>query len=255
MNYMVSASTDVGTTKQTNQDAINVKTMIVHGKPAVFAVVCDGVGGLQKGELASATLVKAFSDWTKTRLAPLVLEGITNAAICREWNELIVNVSGKICTFGKKNGISLGSTITAMLFYESNYYIVNVGDTRAYEIGETVNVLTKDQTLVAREVELGLITPEQALQDPRKNILLQCVGASENVFPDFFFGTIKPETVYILCTDGFRHVLTMQELQNYYNPKRIVHREHLKQTELDLIEINKQRAERDNISVVSIKTF
>lgn len=59
--------------------------------------------------------------------------------------------------------------------------IINVGDTRAYEIGDHVVLLTKDQTVVAREVELGNLTQVEAETDPRRSVLLQCVGASDEV--------------------------------------------------------------------------
>lgn len=81
--------------------------------------------------------------------------------------------------------------MTALLLTKDRYYIINVGDTRAYEITDRVMMLTKDQTLVAREVELGLLTDEEARVDSRKNILLQCVGASDDLYPDLFFGDTK----------------------------------------------------------------
>lgn len=80
----------------------------------------------------------------------------------------------------------VGTTVTALLLTESRYYIINVGDTRAYEITDRVKLLTKDQTVVEREVDLGNITPEEAEFDSRRSVLLQCVGASDDVYPDMF---------------------------------------------------------------------
>ena len=67
---------------------------------------------------------------------------------------------------------------------------------RAYLLSDDIRVLTKDQTLVEREVELGNITREQAEVDPRRSVLLQCVGASENVIPDMFYGDVMPNTAF-----------------------------------------------------------
>ena len=99
----------------------------------------------------------------------------------------------------------MGTTVTAMILTGGYYYIVNVGDSRAYEICSNLQVLTRDQTVVAREVEQGLLTLEQAETDPRRSVLLQCIGASDVVYPDFFLGEVKKDAVYMLCSDGFRH--------------------------------------------------
>ena len=132
---------------------------------------------------------------------------------------------------------------------------MNVGDTRAYEIGDTVTVLTKDQTVVAREVELGHLTPEEAEKDSRRSVLLQCIGASDEVYPDMFFGDTKLNAVYMLCSDGFRHEITEDEIYQYLNPNVMIDADEMKRNMDSLIDLNKQRQERDNISVVSIRTF
>ena len=149
----------------------------------------------------------------------------------------------------------MGTTVTAMLITGLRYYIVNVGDTRAYEISEGVKMMTKDQTLVAREVELGRLTPEQAKTDYRRSVLLQCIGASEAVYPEFFFGETKKNVVYMLCSDGFRHEITENEMHHFLNPNVMTDTDCMKLNMDALIEINKQRQEKDNISVVTIRTL
>ena len=149
----------------------------------------------------------------------------------------------------------MGTTVTAMLVTEERYYIVNVGDTRAYEIFDGVQVLTRDQTVVAREVEQGNLTPQEAERDPRRSVLLQCVGASEAVYPDMFFGETKWNTVYMLCSDGFRHEITGQELYQYLNPDVMVDEDGMRRNMETLVAMDKQRMEKDNITVITIRTF
>ena len=132
---------------------------------------------------------------------------------------------------------------------------MNVGDTRAYEIANGIRVLTKDQTVVAREVERGNLTPEQAAVDPRRSVLLQCIGASDEVYPDLFFGDTQLNAVYMLCSDGFRHEITEGEIYNYLNPNVMLDADGMQNNMRALIDLNKQRQERDNITVVSIRTF
>lgn len=257
MNFIISTATDIGTTKQTNQDSFNARVFSAKQGKLAFAVLCDGMGGLSKGEVASASLVNAFCKWSETQLPALCKSGITDAAIRSEWTDIAAQYNEKIKLYGKKCGLAsgLGTTLTAMLLTDSRYYIINVGDTRAYEIADRVSVLTKDQTVVAREVELGSLTPEQAETDPRRSVLLQCIGASDEVYPDMFFGETKRNAVYMLCSDGFRHEITEPEIYGYLNPNVMTDADKMKRNMETLIELNKQRQERDNISVITVRTF
>ncbi len=255
MNFIVSASTDIGTTKQTNQDSYNVRVMTTPAGKMTFAILCDGMGGLAKGEVASSSLVNAFVNWTETRLPELCRTGITDAAIRSDWVNIATEFNEKIKVYGKRIGASAGTTLNAILLTESRYYIINVGDTRTYELTDSVRVLTKDQTVVAREVELGNLTPEEAETDSRRSVLLQCIGASDVVYPDMFFGDTQLGAVYMLCSDGFRHEISADEIYAGLNPNVMLEANQMKRNIDDLIELDKQRKERDNITVVTVRTF
>lgn len=255
MDFIVSAATDIGISKHTNQDSYGVKVFDTGSGKIVFAILCDGMGGLAKGEVASGTVVDAFSKWAVSRLPLLCAQGLSDAAISSEWNKIVFDCNEKIKLYGKRCGVSLGTTVTAILTTPERYYIVNVGDTRAYEICSEVKVLTNDQTVVAREVALGNITEEEAKTDSRRSVLLQCVGASDAVYPDFFFGDTKTDAVYMLCSDGFRHEITEDEIYSYLNPNVMCNPDQMKQNMNSLIHLNMQRQERDNITVVAVRTF
>lgn len=257
MNFIISATTDIGIAKNTNQDSFNARVVNTEQGKMAFAVLCDGMGGLLKGEVASTSLVNAFCKWANIRLPVLCKSSITDSDIRADWVGIATEYNEKIKEYGKKYHLSIGigTTVTAMLLTKSRYYIINVGDTRAYEIYDSVSVLTKDQTLVAREVELGKLTKEEARTDSRRSVLLQCIGASSNVYPDMFFGDTKQNAVYMLCSDGFRHEITENEIYNYLNPNVMTDANGMKQNMDTLVEINKQRQEKDNISVITIRTF
>lgn len=257
MNFLISSATDKGTTKNTNQDSFNVRVISTNIGKMVFAVLCDGMGGLSKGEVASASLVNAYCKWAESKLPVICEKGITDFEIRSDWVSIATEFNEKIKIYGRKCGLlsGVGTTVTALLLTESRYYIINVGDTRAYEITDRVKLLTKDQTVVEREVDLGNITPEEAEFDSRRSVLLQCVGASDDVYPDMFFGQTKVNSVYMLCTDGFRHEISSHEIFNFLNPHMMVDAEGMKNNMQTLIEINKQRNEKDNISVITIRTY
>lgn len=255
LNFIIAASTDIGLTKKTNQDSYSAKVFSTPQGKMVFAVLCDGMGGLSQGEVASASVVAAFNRWAENRLPILSRTAIEDVDIRREWANIATEYNEKIKTYAGQFGGSMGTTVTVLLLTGSRYYILNVGDTRAYELADSLRIMTNDQTVVAKEVELGRISKEEAEKDYRRSVLLQCIGASESVYPDFFFGDVKLNATYMLCTDGFRHEITEKEIYDYLNPNVMLDADGMKRNMDALIEINKQRQERDNISVITIRTF
>lgn len=221
----------------------------------VFAILCDGMGGLEKGEVASAALVKAFDVWVQQKLPMLCEQGIEDSVIRSQWSEIISNMNRRIGAYGVHQGVRLGTTAVVLLLTQTRYYILNVGDSRAYELSGQLKQLTNDQTFIAREVAMGRMTMEQALQDERRNVLLQCVGASDEVYPDLFFGDVEENAVYMLCSDGFRHEITQEEIYRGLQPSALLNESAMKQNAAALIELNKDRGERDNISVVLVRTY
>ena len=255
LDYLISASTDIGLVKNTNQDSFGVKVMDTRIGKVVMAVLCDGMGGYAKGEVASATVVNTFSKWLVNDFSLLCNSDITDSVIRREWDKIVQECNEKIQEYGAANGISLGTTLTAIMLTDTRYFIINVGDSRVYKISDSVTVLTQDQTVVAQEIAMGRLTEEQAENDPRRSVLLQCIGASDVVIPDISMGETEKDAVYMLCSDGFRHEISNDEIYTYLNPDIMTSEAQMKQNMDYLIETDKMRQERDNISVVSIRTY
>ncbi len=257
MNFNIALHTDIGIVKDTNQDSICYKQAQTEKGNILFAIVCDGMGGLQKGELASATIIKAFSTWFEKELPYLLAKENYFEEIRYRWERMIKEQNQIIGEYGRVNHIQLGSTITALLIFENGEYLIgHVGDSRAYRITDSgLSMLTTDQTVVANEVRLGRLTPEEAARDPRRNVLLQCIGASRIVEPDFVRGIVSAGECYLLCSDGFRHVVTANEIAAVFAPTWNTDETVMKNNIVKLIEANKARGETDNISAILIKTM
>ncbi len=255
MNFIVSATTDIGLVKNTNQDSLSVKIINTPIGKICFAILCDGMGGLSKGEVASASVIRAFDKWAREDLAALCNAPLDGETIRAQWEKILLDQNRTIGAYGGRLGVRLGTTAVVMLLSDYGYFIMNVGDSRAYEISQGFSQLTNDQTFVAREVALGNMTPEQAEVDDRRSVLLQCIGASDVVFPDFFTGPCVQGATYMLCSDGFRHEITPNEIYQKFHPNMLLDEASMERNTLDLIELNKQRQERDNISVVLVRTF
>lgn len=255
MNYAVAYHTDVGIVKKTNQDSMLIEQAVTDAGPVLLTAVCDGMGGLAKGEVASATLVKALSDWFSRELPVLLYGGLDPARLRESWESLIGTVNTKITNYGTEREISLGTTCCVFLAVGESYYIMNVGDSRAYLLSDGLYQLTHDQSYVQREIDLGHLTPEQALTDANRSVLLQCVGASVTVEPDFFVGNLMPGQCVLMCSDGFVHVLAPMELYERLSPAASGSEAQMKENLSYLVELVKARQERDNISALLVRTY
>ena len=218
--------------------------------------IADGMGGLSKGELASATVVRAFSSWFDEKLEQHI-QHWNGQIVADEINDLLLKLNEKILEYGKNHAAELGTTVTMALFVKDELIVCHVGDTRLYCINSTQTVIelqqiTEDQTFIAREMKLGRMTLEQAMVHPKRNALLQCVGASSQIEPDVMLIKSKPG-MYMMCSDGFRHVLTEQEIiSNVMNTKGLS-KEAKSALVGQMIHLVKSRGERDNISSIIIE--
>ena len=255
MNFLTGVHTDVGIKKSTNQDSVLIQEADTDCGKVIFAMVCDGMGGLSKGELASAIVVKRMSEWFENELPSLIYGNFTEEELRKSWENIVFSANRTIQDYGSKNHVSLGTTMVSLLIFNNKYYVMNIGDSRAYRIKDSLFQITKDQTFVQREMDAGRMTPDEARRHPQRNVLLQCIGASPYITPDFFTGTVEKEDVYMLCSDGFRHIITEEEFWNGLNPSVLISEEAIKQNLEYFTELNKSRREEDNISSVAIKTY
>ncbi len=252
MVFLGAVETDVGNVKTTNQDSACFLVAQTPAGQIAMALICDGMGGLEKGELASATVIRAFQDWFCREL-PQQMAGFGWDAVQTTWMHQIKVLNRTISDYGKFYGFSLGTTVTAMLLYQDTYLIAHVGDSRVYELQSDILQLTADHSVVGREVRRGTLTAQQAERDPRRNVLLQCVGASKTVSPQILQGQIRPGAHYLLCSDGFRHVITSEELLTQLGPAAVRDPGQMHTRLRGLIDLAMSRGERDNISALLIR--
>ena len=256
MDYKVAVKSDVGITKSANQDSCCYKEAVTDDGKVILAVICDGMGGLSKGEVASASVINAFSQWFEKELPKIIGKTDVSGEILYQMDRLIKKLNNDIAQYGIENGISLGTTVSAFIVLENGEYIIShVGDSRIYVIKkDSMRMLTNDQTLVANEVAKGNITAEEAGARLDRNILLQCVGASKVVTPEFYKGKICKEECYLLCSDGFCHEITVQEMWSELRPGVNEDENKMRKNIEKLIGMCKERDESDNITAMLIET-
>ena len=253
MKYLGAVTSDIGTHRKTNQDSVCLKIIETkrYGQIALV-IICDGMGGYQKGELASAEVVQTFAEWFENQL-PVIIRHYSWNQIRKEWSILIYDLNNRIMKYGEENHIRLGTTLSALLCIEDNYLITHIGDTRIYCIDNEVQQLTEDHTVVARQMREGILKKEDAEKSKRKNVLTQCIGCSRYLTPQFLMGKIKPGTVYVCCSDGFRHVINEEEIYSSFQFRNLNTIDGMRRKEEEMIELIKCRGEKDNITVGLLK--
>ena len=252
MEFLVSYYTDKGIKKRTNQDGLMMKSIRTNrGRIGLFTV-CDGMGGLDKGELASSTVITHLSKWFDEELPSLITK--EDSEIVNSLNEHIYKVNKAIVDYSTENNIKIGTTLTALLCIYEKYYIIQVGDSRVYKVNNTMEILTQDQTYVAREVERGNLTKEQAKTHPKRNVLLQCIGVREKVETVITNGELEKGTTYVVCSDGLYHQISDNEFIDIFNPKTNITTERLKENAEKAAKLVMDRKETDNITVLVVRT-
>src|SRR5690625_311145 len=256
MTFLTAHHTDVGIVKDTNQDALLIRTATSSSGEIGFFVVCDGMGGLSSGEIASSTVIQMMNTWFDNELPNLLRQAEQlDELLIASLNDKIHEANQRILSYGSAKGIQLGTTITALLIIDEKYYTFQIGDSRAYIVGDALTQLTVDQTFIAREIAHGNLTKEEAKNHPNRSVLLQCVGASPEIEVVVSSGFVQSNLMFLLCTDGFYHEISEGEIIEQMHPSILSSEQQMESTIINLIELVKRRHEVDNISAVLVKVF
>lgn len=195
-------NTDIGKTRSFNQDAY--ENAILAGG-AVLSVVCDGMGGAAAGDIASKKAVECIGNYVKNAYFPdmdaFSLEKLLRNAV-ESANIEIFDMSASTPEY---NG--MGTTAVVALVKENTAYIVHVGDSRAYLIGEEISQITRDHSMIQSLIENGKLTKEEAKNHPHKNVITRAVGIAENVQCDYNEVDIT-DKILLICTDGLSGMLS-----------------------------------------------
>ena len=191
-----SSKTDIGKVRMTNEDRCGA---YVNTRGNVLLVVCDGMGGQNKGEYAASIALSTFkeafekkSKFFNTYTASIWLRGVV-----RDANTAIYDASLK-----KPEYKEMGTTLTAILLLGEDYLVVQIGDSRAYTLrNRNLEQITEDQSLVDYLYRTGEITKEEMKTHPKRHILMNALGIFPSVDMDFHRRKYNGETI-LLCSDG-----------------------------------------------------
>jgi PPM family protein phosphatase len=203
--------TDVGCERENNEDYFcysEPQSEEEFRRKGRLAVIADGMGGEEGGEIASRLAVEAIRDAYLTEP-----DGDPQACLISGFkaaHDAILE-----CVRQRPQLHGMGTTCTAVVVANGNAHFAHVGDSRLYLIrGSSLSLLTHDHTAVNRLIEQGVITPEEAATHPQRHVLTAALGAHRDVSADFSPAPIPLQSgdVLVLCTDGLWGQITGDEL-------------------------------------------
>ena len=255
MQVVSCAMTDIGIRRPINQDSVLSLLGELGSDSVSLLAVCDGMGGLKYGEVASSILVSELEEWFMGELAAVLSDDDLPAPLVNmiyySMKACCMRADEKIRSFSKENNIQCGTTAVILLLYMGEYYLLNIGDSRCYLLRNgSLFQMTKDQTVIQQLLDLGEIDEETAKYHKAKGVLLQCVGSGKAFVPEYKSGTVLDKDLFFLCSDGFTHKISAGEFETILTEENPKTKAELRDISSYLIEECKKRHENDNISVV-----
>jgi len=242
--------THPGMVRSHNEDSITFD--VDHG----LAVLADGIGGYNAGEVASGIAVSVLASEVRHRLESVRpeqkesgSEDEVGVAVLRD-NVKKANLSIYNAAQSQPKYAGMGTTIVAGLFYDNRVAVAHVGDSRMYRLrGETFEVMTRDHSLLQEQIDSGVISKELARLSKNKNLVTRAVGIDAEVEPEVHVYDVEVGDIYLFCSDGLNDMVededigaTLQMLQG-----------NLALAAKQLIEQANDNGGRDNVSVILVK--
>ena len=251
MQVKSSGITDVGLKREGNEDAFSLEDSLG------MYIVADGMGGHLAGEIASRISVeiinKVFRKWIEKDAGEDEIFGEPDSSLSRKGNYILggIRLANRVIyelALEKEEFHGMGTTVVVLLTTPSLVIAANVGDSRIYLVREgEIERLSRDHSIVAEQVEMGMMTEEEAENSPLRHVLTRNLGSSEEVTPDIFEIEPANNDCFILCSDGVTDLVNDDELLNITekgnDPAELCK---------NLIEVVLKRGAHDNATVISV---
>lgn len=241
MNFEFNHRTDPGLARENNEDSVTVD------EPTRLAILADGMGGYNAGEIASGMA----TTFIKSELGRWLSQAgrHANAKEVRRAMEICVdNANRSIFNAANSNPqySGMGTTLVVGVFQDGRLLLGHIGDSRCYRLrGHELAQITKDHSLLQEQMDAGLITPEQAAVSTNKNLVTRALGVEDAVLLDVNEHRVEPGDIYLMCSDG------LSDMVDDPGICRILAGDvPLEQKAVQLVDAANANGGRDNISVL-----
>ena len=241
MSFEYFHAVDPGRARSNNEDSVEVDPV------NALAVLADGMGGYNAGEVAS-TMATSF---IKTELGRWLHEAAghaTDTEVRRAMDICVDNANRAIFNAANSNPqyAGMGTTLVVGVFRETRLLLGHVGDSRCYRLrGGRLVQITHDHSLLQEQIDSGLITAEQAAFSANKNLVTRAVGVEDTVLLETHLHDVLPGDTYLLCSDGLSDMLDDESIAQL-----LTSTESLSEAASALIDAANDAGGKDNISVV-----
>ncbi len=203
--------TDTGKVRSHNEDSV---TIVKNAASEHLMIVADGMGGHRAGEVASSMVIQQIGE----RFQKLSTIGSKQDAIA--WlRENVKEVNSKIISYSNEHpeAAGLGTTCVMALLTKDMLIFVNIGDSSGFVFKDgKLKKVTKDHTLVNFLVETGELSEEDAVNHPKKNVLMKALGATDKCEMDMFEVETDVDAI-MLCSDGLTNMLSQEQIERVLN--------------------------------------
>ncbi len=236
----IASLTDKGLVRETNQDSFAAGEL--SGEVA-WLVVCDGMGGANGGNIASAMTVKSISE----SISSGYREGMNSNSI----RDLLISAASvaNVSVYDMSKSVEalhgMGTTVVAAIIASGVAHIIHAGDSRAYIFDEgRLSQVTRDHSVVQMMRESGKLTPEEAKEYPRRNVITRALGVDRATEVEYNEVELSGSGMVFVCTDGLVNFVDDSEIEKT-----------LKENKVDdcpriLIDLANKNGGADNITVV-----
>jgi len=234
--------THPGQIRSENEDSIAADA------EAGFAVLADGMGGHNAGEVASRMAVELVSAKIRADASLQRLLGSSAEALMAQYiEEANTALLEAASTNAEYHG--MGTTLVAAVWHESAVTYGHVGDSRLYRFRRgRLEQLTRDHSMVQEQLDLGVITPEQARFAVNRNVLTRAVGIDPHAGADIATQALRVDDLYLLCSDGLTDMLTDETMAETLRSSSDVHAAAAR-----LLELANEAGGHDNISLILVR--
>ena len=241
MNYEFCIRTDPGLARENNEDSVTFD------EPTRLAILADGMGGFNAGEIASGMA----TTFIKSELGRWLAQAgrSANAKDVRRAMEICVdNANRSIFNAANSNPqySGMGTTLVVGVFQEGRLLLGHIGDSRCYRLrGAEFAQITKDHSLLQEQMDAGLITPEQAAVSTNKNLVTRALGVEDAVLLEVNEHRVEPGDIYLMCSDGLSDMVDDEGIARILAGDSPV-----EEKVVQLVDAANANGGRDNISVL-----
>jgi len=234
----------------------NEDSVFVDGDAGI-AVLADGMGGYNAGEVASGIAVNVVSNGMLPELRSGreltkidVSSGLTHAAMLLQQQIAAANKGIYEAAQARPECAGMGTTIVTAVFCGNRVSIGHIGDSRCYRLrADKFEQLTRDHSLLQEQIDSGQLTPEQAKFSLNKNLVTRALGIEAIVPADIVEYRVEADDIYLLNSDGLTDMVDPPVVQSIIEK----HRASLDDAAKELVDVANQNGGRDNISVVLVR--